>query len=393
MSQRVTIVIHSLEGGGAERVAAAMANHWAETGRDVTLITLDSSDRDKYKLDDQVQRVALDVMSESANVVFGVLRNLRRMRRLRRAIVESRPDVVISLVDRTNILVLLATRRLGLDVIVCERTDPRHHDIGRLWSRLRRWIYPRCRALVVQTPGVLQHARSLVRGRPIYVLPNAIFCDANTNEQQVDEQHEWTPTGGTRYLVGLGRLSRAKGFDRAIEAFARIASRHLDWNLRIVGDGSERAALVELIQENGLGDRVELLGWTDRPERVLRQSDLFVLPSRFEGFPNALLEAMACGLPAISFDCESGPAEIVRDGVDGRLVPADDVERLAEVLSELMSDEPRRKQFAARAGEVVERFGRDEFFRRWEAILRGETESHYANGVLHAASEHTTADR
>jgi len=114
---------------------------------------------------------------------------------------------------------------------------------------------------------------------------------------------------------------------------------------------------------------VTLAGWIDQPEAVLRAAGGFVLPSRYEGFPNALLEAMACGLPCIATACDSGPAEIIRDGVDGVLVPPQDVDALAEALRRLVSDDAQRARLGRRAVEVTARFSREAFFTRWDAML------------------------
>ena len=364
MVRRITLVIHSLQGGGAERIAAAMANHWARSGKEVTLVTLGSSNDDAYAIDENVQRVSLNVLKQSAGLFDGLLNNIGRIRRLRRAVYDTKPDVVVSLVDRTNILTLLACMGLGLKIIVCERTDPRHHNIGRTWSILRRFTYRKCQSLVVQTSGIAQYARrTICKTRPVYVLPNPVLVKPSNNEQHNPDDH--------RYVVGLGRLVPAKGFERAIEAFGAIADKHPKWKLRILGEGPLRPTLERQINDLNLADRVLLPGWVDEPQSYLCASHLYVLSSRFEGFPNALLEAMAFGLAVISFNCESGPAEIVRDGVDGLLVPQDDVQALANAMDSVMTDDQLRNELADNAVEVTSRFSSEIFFRRWEAILEG----------------------
>ena len=178
-------------------------------------------------------------------------------------------------------------------------------------------------------------------------------------------------TKGQRRIVAAGRLSPEKGFDLLIEAFAKVAGRHPDWSVRILGEGPGRTDLIEQIERHGLERRVDLPGWVEDPWAEMLAADLFVLPSRYEGFPNALLEAMACGLPAVSFRCQSGPAEIVRDGEDGLLVPAADVEALAAAMDSLMSDDGRRRRLAERAADVTRRFSKELFYERWEGVLDG----------------------
>ena len=146
----------------------------------------------------------------------------------------------------------------------------------------------------------------------------------------------------------------------------RIAPWYPDWTLQILGEGPQRAALEDLADSLGVRDNVHLTGWADRPQTALLEAGAFVLPSRYEGFPNALLEAMACGLPCLAFACDSGPAEIIRDGVDGLLVPPGNVDALAETLRQLVSDEAKRARLGGRAVEVASRFSIEAFFTRWE---------------------------
>jgi glycosyltransferase involved in cell wall biosynthesis len=278
---------------------------------------------------------------------------------LRQAIRAAGAKHVLSFTDRMNVLTLLACFGGPWDVIIAERSNPQRQWLGRVWEFLRRRTYPRCRAIVVQTEYVARYARSLVGTRPVYVIPNGVRPPATVR----------APRSRERLIVAIGRLSREKGFDLLLRAFAQVASSHPDWSLQILGEGDERRALESLVHSLQLGDRVRLPGWVNEPEPILQHAAIFVLSSRYEGFPNALLEAMAAGLACISFACDSGPAEIVRHEVDGLLVPAEDVDALAHALDRLVTDEATRVRLAEAATDVVGRFSYDAFFDRWDKVL------------------------
>jgi glycosyltransferase involved in cell wall biosynthesis len=367
MGRRLTLVVPSLALGGAERVVARMANHWAAAGDAVTVITLSATETDTYTLDARVARMALGLMRHSTGPVRGAINNFIRIRRLRAAILESQPEVVISFTDRMNVVTMSACRSLPVDTVISERIDPSQQPFGRRWSWLRRRVYPLARALVVQTETVRKQMEPIMRGRPIYVIPNAV--DAPLAAQTAREPR---PTDGSLQLAAMGRLAHQKGFDLLIDAFARAADGHPNWSLTILGEGPERRRLEEQINERGLDGRVRLCGWVPEPTTVLRNCDAFVLSSRFEGFPNALLEAMALGLPAISFDCPSGPSEIVRREVDGLLVPAEDIVALAAAINRLLSDDRLRNRLGAEAVRVAERFSSERYYARWDAVLGKE---------------------
>lgn len=360
---RLTLVIFSLSCGGAERVFSTMANYWAVKGKEVTLITLASESTDFYTIHPQVKRVALGLTASSAHLWEALRNNVRRLKRLRQAIRTSEPDIVISFMDRTNVLTLLAGLDLDRPVIVSIRTDPRQHRIGRVWTVLRRLLYPRANAVVVQTDEVRCWVQRFVRKEVVYTIPNPVTLTVYEPDRTAHSLHR------ERTIMAMGRLGPEKGFDLLLQAFAQCAAKHPDWSLMILGEGPERGRLELLAGECGVANRVSVPGLIREPVKLLRHADLFVMSSRFEGFPNALLEAMACGLPVVSFDCPSGPRDIIRDGVDGVLVEPEDVEALAAAMQRLISDEIERKRIGTHAVEVGERFSLKKVMELWERVL------------------------
>jgi glycosyltransferase involved in cell wall biosynthesis len=230
-----------------------------------------------------------------------------------------------------------------------------------MWEWLRRLTYPWADCLVTQTKDAMEYFPARVRDKG-RVIPNPVPLPAATG---------LSDSGSLRSLViTLGRLHRIKGHDLLIDAFARIARELWSWDLCIYGDGPERDSLQAMISAHGLEGRISLRPAVADVGDRLRAADLFVLPSRVEGFPNGLAEAMACGLPVISFDCASGPSALIRHGYDGVLVPREDVPALADAMSRLMSDPIERALIGARATEVLTRFSPARVMEQWETAIQ-----------------------
>jgi len=262
----------------------------------------------------------------------------------------------------TNIRVLLATMGTPTPVFACEHCDPRTRPIGPLNEMLRRWLYPLATSVVALSDEALSFFPSRVRARGS-VIPNPVLPPP---ERLADDARV---TGSPKRVISIGRLNPVKRFDRLISAFGEVAPLHPEWSLNIWGEGPERARLQEMINHSGSASRMRLCGTTDNVYRALGESHLFALTSETEGFPMALCEAMACGLPVVSMDCPSGPRQIIRSGIDGLLTPNADVPAFAMALARLMDDPIERGRLANRAPEVITRFGVDTVMKQWEKLL------------------------
>lgn len=336
---------------------AWLAGRFAAAGTRTTILRFDAPSRPIfYRLDPAIELISLDLAVESSGVLGAIAANARRVRRLRAALGASAPDRVIAFTTETAVACLLAAAG-SWPTIVAERCDPQFYPVRPVWRKLRDWTYPFAARVVFQTEAARTTLSPTLRG---VVIPNPVAtppADVGSLPPPVD-------------IVAMGRLTPQKGFDVLIEALARLPGRHAGARLRILGEGEARAALTERARVLGAAARVEMQGVIDNPAPYLRAARIFVLPSRYEGFPNALCEAMALGLPVIASDCPSGPREIVRDGTDGLLVPPDDPDALAAALTRLLDDPELRAALGARATDIANRFSADAVFTAWRAAIQ-----------------------
>lgn len=359
---RILLVTGSLECGGAERVLADMANYWAEKRVDVTFATWSGPEvHDFFPLDRAVRRAWLDVPLVRNTVLRQLHASFRRVRKLRRLIRNSRPDAVLSFIHTSNVLSILASIGLRTRIVVSERMQPAvDPSLSVPWKLMRRLVYRLSDAAVAQSREAACWIGEYC-GKHAIVIPNHLRS---------------LPLPGTtrRALVlAVGRLEYQKGFDLLLRAFAAIAAEFPEWQVAIAGEGRQRDSLVRLRDELGLGRRVEFAGQLADIENWMSTAGLIVQPSRFEGFPNVILEAMGMGAPVIAADCRSGPAEMIEDGINGRLVAVDDVAALSGAMAELMSQPAIREKLGREAAKVRERFSQAAIMAKWESCLASGT--------------------
>jgi GalNAc-alpha-(1->4)-GalNAc-alpha-(1->3)-diNAcBac-PP-undecaprenol alpha-1,4-N-acetyl-D-galactosaminyltransferase len=344
---KITLISSSLEVGGAERVMSIIANYWAARGWQITILSFDDgSSSSFYDLDKRIEYRSLGIDNRDAYKFANFGRTLNQ---------------VISFVNTTNIMTLLAAWSLKVPTIVSEHVYPALGGLSKIGQFLQKWTYRRAALITVQTHSGLAFFPSS-QGYETVVIPNPVALpDSDPIESQLytDDRH----------LLAIGKLIPQKGFDLLIRAFSQICDRHPEWTLTILGEGEMRAELAQLCEQLQLDERVFLPGTVRNIDAHLRKADIFALPSRFEGFPVTLCEAMACGVPVIAADCLSGPREIIHNNIDGLLVVPDNVDALAVGLDILMSDPVKRQYFSHHAPRVIERFGVEPVMSIWDDAI------------------------
>lgn len=360
---KIAVLVSSLDHGGTERVVTSLCNAWSARGDDVTLVpTYSGGGRPFFEVSEAVELIYLaEVVGVRARSVFSYAHRISALRRL---ISTRSPDVIVSFLPNVNLAAILSSAFLRIPLIICERSDPTSYPHENIIGTLCKLTYRFADMLTVQTDSVATKVEGLYPGQNIVrAVPNPLPASVIS--------HQKTATAQRKVLLSLGRLSSEKQIDKLLDAFAEVAPYFGDWDLHIYGDGPVKLALAKQIQRTGLDGRAFLKGATKSPWKVMAAADLFVMTSKFEGFPNALLEAMGVGLPCIAFDCPSGPREISRNGTDALLVPLDNHAGLVSALKRLMEDEKLRNALGKQAREsVCSRFTLAGVIQRWDHLFK-----------------------
>lgn len=358
----ICFCIPAMNGGGAERTVSNLLSSLHDGGLRVTLLTYEApSAVSAYPLP-EISISRLDLLGGRG--LLRITKVLARWRGIRRAIQRIDPDVVVSFMDTMNITVLVALRGSSKPVIISERVDPAHHSLVG-WKRLmRRLAYPSARHLVVQTQRVAQYFHWMDNDK-LAVIPNPVHPNEKAATPDV-------PGDDGRFrVVAVGRLSTQKGFEELISVFADLSGSFPLWDLFIYGEGEERNALDEMVHSVGAEGRIFLPGWRPDIEQVYSSAHLMAFPSRYEGFPNALCEAAAAGLPLIGFAGVSGVEEIIVDGENGILIGDNDrIEGLRAALSTLMTDAHLRRSMGKQAGQNIGNWRPERIAGMWQSLFK-----------------------
>ena len=358
-SSELALVISDLGSGGAQKVLVQLAKSWQAGGRRLTVITLAGPEYDFFSLPAGVRRIVIGGVANSRNVLTALYANWRRVLRLRRALREAGAPIVIGFVAQTAVLTVLASMRLPVRVVAAERNDPRQQNLGLIWNALRRFAYIQADLVTANSRGVADALADFVALKRVAFLPNPLPSPPHCEPAQLT-----APT-----ILSIGRLNHQKAHDVLLAAFTRFSAKQPKWRLAIMGEGPEDAKLRELAARLGIAGKVDWLGRQDNPYPFLRASRIFVLASRHEGMPNALLEAMSCALPCIVSGSSPGPLELVQDRVSGLVVPVDDLEALTDAMQRLAADECLAKALGEKAQERAKGYAPDAVLKLWDQVL------------------------
>lgn len=351
---RIMFYINTLSGGGAQRVMANLANLFVEDGDEVIFVTSFFAEKE-YSLHEKVRRRAIT----QERVPSLIRRNVAYVTGLRKAVQEEKPDILVAFMRQPNYRAVVASRGLKVKTIISVRVDPKVEYKGKVGHVLSRYLLPMADGCVFQTEQAKAWFVQSLQDKS-QVIPNAVkpeFYGVKRN-----------PVPGR--VVTLGRLDEQKNHKLLIDAFCEAAAEIPDAELLIYGEGKLKAQLQQQIRELGMENRIRLMGLTADVAGVLAEAGCFVLSSDYEGMPNALMEAMAAGVPSISTDCPcGGPEMLIEHGKTGLLVPICDQKALADAIQTMLT-QPEMAEKMGEAGRVsAQRFLPEKVFRQWKAYF------------------------
>jgi GalNAc-alpha-(1->4)-GalNAc-alpha-(1->3)-diNAcBac-PP-undecaprenol alpha-1,4-N-acetyl-D-galactosaminyltransferase len=345
---KAMLVIPTLSSGGAERVISILANHWASIGVKVHLVLLAEAEA-VYPIDELI------VLHKLGRGFTGKLNKLRAIFEvylgLRNCIKENQPDFILSFNTPYNIFTILASFGLKVPLIVSDRNYiplalPKSERV------VRAQLYKLCSGIIYQTSDELKIRENV---KLLEVLESEVIANPLRKLKIESRERE-------NIILSVGRLVEQKGHRDLIQAFYHLENRK-EWKLLILGDGPLRGALNKQIKQLNLMDEVKLLGRVNDVDHYFSRSKIFVFPSYFEGFPNALSEAMGAGLAVISYDCMTGPKDLIKNRVNGLLCELGKVSELTELMNELIHDELLIDRLSKNAIEVNHIYSEDKISR------------------------------
>ena len=368
MNKNIIILVSAMNLGGAQRVVTILCNYWVKKGHAVTLVSTFTGDKANHFA--VIKGVNLKFLDNSPIFPKTKLVNLAwKLLHLRRIIKSINPDIAISFLTRVNIASAISMIGLKISLVLCERTWTPFTSLNNYFFWMYRILFKNVTKIIVQTekskiwmaqnfpasdveviPNPIEYPLSLDRGRSIY--PDTLISPSK------------------KIILASGRLHKFKQFDLLIKAFSSIQGEYQEWNLVILGDGEERKSLEKMIFDFDISEKAFLPGTAGNISEWYERADLFVLCSKVEGFPNVLLESMSYGLPCISFDCDTGPSDMIEDGVNGLLInPQEKEQGITKALVKMINDEELCSNFSRQSILLRERYAVKNIMQIWNKAL------------------------
>jgi len=354
----IAFVIPHLGSGGAERVVTTLANELSNK-YSITVITY-RKNLPFYNLDENVElEYCLETLNPSKNVLQAIISNFKLLKELNKILKRKKINVIISFLTSANVLSIISGKLSNSKVIISERNNPKQDKTQRMWKLLRKYLYQYANTLVVQSEYIKSTLSNFIKKENIIILPNPINPElSNKRIQNLNRKKQ---------VLSVGRLTNQKNHEMLIRAFAMAEIGN--WQLIIIGEGENRINCEQLITELYLQDKVFLVGRQKDVAKYYNSCAIFAFGSNYEGFPNALIEAMHFGMACISTDCRTGPSELIQNKINGLLIPVNDEQKMAQGLKMLVENQEIRARFGTRAMESVKKLEIKEVVAQWERII------------------------
>lgn len=355
VSMKLTLFINSLYGGGAERVTCNLASYLAKKGHEVEILTMSATEK-SYELDKRVSVSTLLPLQDRKNKIWNAL---IRFPRLWKYLRNRKKDAYIVMLPETTLFLLIFHFLTKAKMIAAERADPSARSA--LLNKGIRLFAFQADGWVFQTEDAKTWYASVIKNCQAKVIPNAInpaFIRAPYKGEK------------RKVIAGVGRLTDQKNFSLLISAFAKIADAYPDYTLTIYGQGEKENDLKKQVADFKLANRVCFPGNVQNIAEEMEKNAMFVLSSDFEGMPNALMEAMALGLPCVATDCPvGGPRYLIQNGENGLLVPAKDADALAKAMRYLLAHAEEMKCMGGCARNITKKLSPDKIYGEWESFV------------------------
>ncbi len=351
-TSHIAFYLPSLRGGGAEKVMLNLATEFANRGYTIDMVLV--QDRGEY----------LDDVPDSVNIVdLNTKRFLAALPSLARYLQREQPDAMLSTIDTANITAILAKRASRVSTRIVIRisnmlsTKEANGELKhRLVHRTAKYVYPYADEIVVVSDGVGEDILKMTDASPeqITTIYNPSVTEELLNKRDEPVDHPWfSEDQDIPVILGVGELTEQKDFETLIRSFNRIIEQQKA-RLVILGEGPKRKDLETLIEELGLAEFISMPGFVDNPYAYMSKTEVFVLCSQWEGCPNVLIEAMACGAAVVSTDCPSGPKEILDGGAHGLLVSVGDEKQMSRSITYLISEQDKYLQEYSQSNFSIE---------------------------------------
>ena len=361
---KIVFVSDTMVKGGAERVIANLANY-LQKNNEIYILTLYNSNVE-YKLNDNIKVIPLDkektnIAEEGKSSIFNRIKKWKsRINKINELKKEIKPDLILSFMPLPSFISLLSNFKVKCKTIISVRNDPSVEFKSFVYKILMKWLFPKTDGIVFQTEDAKNYFSKKIRNKGT-IIPNPI------NEDFIGEKYD-----GTRQknIVSVGRLELQKNHELLINAFSNVLKKHNDYNLIIYGEGSLKEKLEEQIKNLNLSDKVHLPGKIDNVKEKIIDAGMFVLSSSYEGMPNALMEAMALGIPVVSTDCPcGGPKFLIKNNINGILVENKNQSELEDAMNKIIEDSNFGNKISKEAHKICDELNPKKINKCWENYI------------------------